>query len=82
MFSVAVTYNEDAFILQVIEAYCNSTKTRHTVNSCEYAGHVTAFASLPVGSVDTSFKYLGQKVDCVCVCVCVCMCVYVCVYVW
>lgn len=28
-----VTYNEDAFILQVIEAYCNSTKTRHTVNS-------------------------------------------------
>lgn len=30
-----VTYNEDAFILQVIEAYCNSTKTRHTVNSCK-----------------------------------------------
>nr|KAG5687919.1 hypothetical protein BaRGS_014368 [Batillaria attramentaria] len=28
-----VTYNEDAFILQVIEAYCNSAKTRHTVNS-------------------------------------------------
>ncbi|XP_005102589.2 uncharacterized protein LOC101857260 [Aplysia californica] len=27
-------YNEDAFILQVIEAYCNSVKTRHTVNSC------------------------------------------------
>lgn len=26
-------YNEDAFILQVIEAYCNSVKTRHTVNS-------------------------------------------------
>ncbi|BFZ00486.1 hypothetical protein BsWGS_03524 [Bradybaena similaris] len=26
-------YNEDAFILQVIEAYCNSIKTRHTVNS-------------------------------------------------
>ncbi|XP_067668718.1 rho guanine nucleotide exchange factor 7-like isoform X4 [Haliotis asinina] len=26
-------YNEDAFILQVIEAYCNSAKTRHTVNS-------------------------------------------------
>ena len=36
-FSLAfpVTYNEDAFILQVIEAYCNSTKTRHTVNSCK-----------------------------------------------
>ncbi|XP_076435653.1 rho guanine nucleotide exchange factor 7-like [Babylonia areolata] len=30
-----MTYNEDAFILQVIEAYCNSTKTRHTVNSCK-----------------------------------------------
>ncbi|KAK3783515.1 hypothetical protein RRG08_008852 [Elysia crispata] len=28
-------YNEDAFILQVIEAYCNSIKTRHTVNSCK-----------------------------------------------
>ncbi|GFN85970.1 rho guanine nucleotide exchange factor 7, partial [Plakobranchus ocellatus] len=28
-------YNEDAFILQVIEAYCNSVKTRHTVNSCK-----------------------------------------------
>ncbi|XP_025080304.1 rho guanine nucleotide exchange factor 7-like isoform X4 [Pomacea canaliculata] len=28
-----MTYNEDAFILQVIEAYCNSAKTRHTVNS-------------------------------------------------
>ncbi|KAK7466802.1 hypothetical protein BaRGS_00037118, partial [Batillaria attramentaria] len=32
-----VTYNEDAFILQVIEAYCNSAKTRHTVNSCKYS---------------------------------------------
>lgn len=30
-----MTYNEDAFILQVIEAYCNSAKTRHTVNSCK-----------------------------------------------
>uniref|UniRef100_A0A0B7BCF0 DH domain-containing protein n=2 Tax=Arion vulgaris TaxID=1028688 RepID=A0A0B7BCF0_9EUPU len=30
----AKVYNEDAFILQVIEAYCNSIKTRHTVNSC------------------------------------------------
>ncbi|KAH9491805.1 Rho guanine nucleotide exchange factor 7 [Bulinus truncatus] len=28
-------YNEDAFILQVIEAYCNSVKTRHTVNSLD-----------------------------------------------
>ncbi|XP_041355450.1 rho guanine nucleotide exchange factor 7-like isoform X1 [Gigantopelta aegis] len=26
-------YYEDAFILQVIESYCNSAKTRHTVNS-------------------------------------------------
>ncbi|XP_059171042.1 rho guanine nucleotide exchange factor 7-like isoform X2 [Physella acuta] len=31
-------YNEDAFILQVIEAYCNSVKTRHTVNSCRIEG--------------------------------------------
>ncbi|XP_055867925.1 rho guanine nucleotide exchange factor 7 isoform X2 [Biomphalaria glabrata] len=31
-------YNEDAFILQVIEAYCNSVKTRHTVNSYKIEG--------------------------------------------
>lgn len=30
---------EDAVILKVIEAYCTSAKTRHTVNSCKY--HVT-----------------------------------------
>lgn len=32
---------EDALILKVIEAYCTSAKTRHTVNSCKYQGGVT-----------------------------------------
>ena len=30
------TNSEDALILKVIEAYCTSAKTRHTVNSCKY----------------------------------------------
>jgi hypothetical protein len=31
------TNSEDALILKVIEAYCTSAKTRHTVNSCKYS---------------------------------------------
>lgn len=34
------TMEEDALILKVIEAYCTSAKTRHTVNSCKYWGDV------------------------------------------
>lgn len=34
------TMEEDALILKVIEAYCTSAKTRHTVNSCKYRGEV------------------------------------------
>ena len=30
------TLEDDAILLKVIEAYCTSAKTRHTVNSCKY----------------------------------------------
>ncbi|XP_070172976.1 rho guanine nucleotide exchange factor 7-like isoform X2 [Littorina saxatilis] len=52
-----VTYNEDAFILQVIEAYCNSTKTRHTVNSCK----ILLDPKLKVMMVSPKIKTKGGK---------------------
>jgi hypothetical protein len=33
LFSAERSYEEDAQILRVIEAYCTSAKTRYTVNS-------------------------------------------------
>ncbi|KAL8593948.1 hypothetical protein ACOMHN_021800 [Nucella lapillus] len=54
-----MTYNEDAFILQVIEAYCNSTKTRHTVNSCK----VLLDSKLKVMMGLPKIKTHGAKVD-------------------
>lgn len=45
------TMEEDALILKVIEAYCTSAKTRHTVNSCKYWGMVTSGGHQGVGVV-------------------------------
>lgn len=59
----SVTYNEDAFILQVIEAYCNSAKTRHTVNSCEYLSGIyyTWNFTLPLPLAHLSLQFLITK---------------------